>query len=137
MVIRIVICFALSILAAGCVNTAAPVVVAENHPTNPDAPESPIAAPTTTLAIGNAPTSTNAPPVDEGHDMSGMDRAMQGMHHDHPMTETRPATTRAGVAYTCSMHPQVVSDKPGKCPICGMKLVLKQEVKATDHGGHE
>ena len=25
--------------------------------------------------------------------------------------------------YTCSMHPQVMQDKPGYCPICGMKLV--------------
>lgn len=25
--------------------------------------------------------------------------------------------------YTCSMHPEVVSDKPGKCPKCGMDLV--------------
>ncbi len=25
--------------------------------------------------------------------------------------------------YTCSMHPQVVQDQPGKCPICGMELV--------------
>jgi len=25
--------------------------------------------------------------------------------------------------YTCSMHPNVRSDKPGDCPICGMKLV--------------
>ena len=24
--------------------------------------------------------------------------------------------------YTCGMHPQVVQDKPGLCPICGMKL---------------
>ena len=24
--------------------------------------------------------------------------------------------------YTCGMHPQVVQDKPGNCPICGMKL---------------
>ena len=27
--------------------------------------------------------------------------------------------------WTCVMHPQVVSDKPGKCPICGMDLVPK------------
>ncbi len=25
--------------------------------------------------------------------------------------------------YTCGMHPQVVQDHPGNCPICGMKLV--------------
>ncbi|MEJ0081529.1 MAG: heavy metal-binding domain-containing protein [Puia sp.] len=21
--------------------------------------------------------------------------------------------------YTCSMHPQIMEEKPGKCPICG------------------
>jgi hypothetical protein len=25
--------------------------------------------------------------------------------------------------YTCPMHPEVIYDKPGKCPKCGMKLV--------------
>ena len=29
--------------------------------------------------------------------------------------------------YTCPMHPEVISDKPGKCPKCGMDLVLKSE----------
>ena len=27
--------------------------------------------------------------------------------------------------YTCSMHPQIIRDKPGTCPICGMELVRK------------
>lgn len=27
------------------------------------------------------------------------------------------------------MHPEIVSDKPGKCPKCGMDLVLKNEIK--------
>lgn len=27
--------------------------------------------------------------------------------------------------YTCPMHPQIIRDKPGNCPICGMALVEK------------
>jgi predicted RNA-binding Zn-ribbon protein involved in translation (DUF1610 family) len=27
--------------------------------------------------------------------------------------------------YSCPMHPEVNSDKPGKCPKCGMELVKK------------
>ena len=32
-------------------------------------------------------------------------------------------TTKSDTYYTCSMHPQVMQDKPGDCPICGMKLI--------------
>jgi len=28
--------------------------------------------------------------------------------------------------YTCTMHPEVTSDKPGNCPKCGMALVQKK-----------
>jgi Cu2+-exporting ATPase len=28
-----------------------------------------------------------------------------------------------GTMYTCSMHPEVKSDRPGSCPICGMDLI--------------
>lgn len=28
--------------------------------------------------------------------------------------------------YTCSMHPEVIRDQPGNCPICGMALVRKE-----------
>jgi hypothetical protein len=32
--------------------------------------------------------------------------------------------------YTCSMHPEVIADKPGNCPKCGMTLVpVKAKVK--------
>lgn len=31
--------------------------------------------------------------------------------------------------YTCTMHPEVVMDKPGKCPKCGMKLVAMKGSK--------
>lgn len=35
--------------------------------------------------------------------------------------------------YTCGMHPQVIRNKPGDCPICGMKLtpVRKQPAAGT------
>jgi Cu(I)/Ag(I) efflux system membrane fusion protein len=29
--------------------------------------------------------------------------------------------------WTCSMHPEIVRDKPGTCPICGMDLIKKEE----------
>lgn len=31
------------------------------------------------------------------------------------------------VTYTCPMHPEVTSDKPGTCPKCGMDLVLQKK----------
>jgi len=37
--------------------------------------------------------------------------------------------------YTCPMHPTVLADKPGTCPVCGMDLVRKArpgEVSAAD-----
>jgi hypothetical protein len=45
-------------------------------------------------------------------------------------------TTAAKVVYTCPMHPEVTSDKPGKCPKCGMDLVKKKPVaKNSDMKG--
>jgi hypothetical protein len=35
---------------------------------------------------------------------------------------TQPTTLK--VTYTCPMHPEVISDKPGNCPKCGMSLVV-------------
>ncbi len=31
--------------------------------------------------------------------------------------------------YTCPMHPSVISDRPGACPVCGMALVRKSTVQ--------
>ena len=33
-----------------------------------------------------------------------------------------PAPLPKGTQYTCPMHPEIVRDKPGSCPICGMGL---------------
>ncbi len=35
-------------------------------------------------------------------------------------------STTKEVLYTCTMHPEVISDKPGSCPKCGMTLVVKE-----------
>jgi len=32
---------------------------------------------------------------------------------------------KSTVIYTCPMHPQILQDHPGSCPICGMTLVKK------------
>lgn len=44
-----------------------------------------------------------------------------------------PAAVHADTLYTCSMHPQVMQDRPGKCPICGMELVpVKMSVDESE-----
>ena len=48
------------------------------------------------------------------------------------------ATAKAPVAthrYHCPMHPTVVSDKPGSCPICGMDLVPIDETPSAGPAG--
>jgi rubrerythrin len=62
----------------------------------PDAIHQSINPPTQNAATNSAPANTNSP------------------------SETKPAARQL---YTCPMHPDVVSDEPGKCPKCGMDLV--------------
>jgi Cu+-exporting ATPase len=43
--------------------------------------------------------------------------------HAQESVTLRPADpTVAGTRYTCPMHPEIVRDEPGDCPICGMAL---------------
>ncbi|MDP4284653.1 MAG: heavy metal-binding domain-containing protein [Bacteroidota bacterium] len=38
----------------------------------------------------------------------------------------------ASVKYTCTMHPEVISDTPGSCPKCGMTMVIKEMNSKAD-----
>jgi Cu(I)/Ag(I) efflux system membrane fusion protein len=38
-------------------------------------------------------------------------------------TKKQEYTKSSDTYYTCSMHPQIMEDGPGKCPICGMNLI--------------
>src|SRR5258705_6805884 len=39
--------------------------------------------------------------------------------------------------YTCPMHPEVITDHPGNCPKCGMKLVpIKEQKRSTSNVEH-
>ena len=46
----------------------------------------------------------------------------QTMTHDHEGHSHDLEQDESGV-WTCSMHPQIRMDKPGKCPICAMDLI--------------
>ena len=48
----------------------------------------------------------------------------EGTKQGHHMTSKQK--------YTCTMHPEVVMDKPGKCPKCGMALVKMNSAKKGD-----
>ncbi len=43
----------------------------------------------------------------------------------------KETVTVSDTHYTCSMHPQIIRDKPGKCPICHMDLISVDRKKTT------
>lgn len=56
--------------------------------------------------------------------------------HEHPSsttTSSKKAGDSAEQLWTCSMHPQVIQNSPGVCPICHMELVpLKKQGQGGD-----
>ncbi len=63
--------------------------------------------------------------------------ATAGLYFDVPTRlQNVRAKTIAGAQYTCPMHPEVLSHKPGSCPKCGMALTVASDDKgANAHAG--
>ena len=57
----------------------------------------------------------------EGH--PDQNQIVQSEEGSDPHNEHNHEAETDGVKYTCPMHPNVVQDQPGKCPVCGMDLV--------------
>ncbi len=47
-----------------------------------------------------------------------------------PKTSTEKTVAQKEV-YSCEMHPEVISNKPGTCPKCGMELTKKMVPDTT------
>ncbi len=82
-----------------------------NHPANPAASEAPAAMPSATLR--------NEPLDQMSADKTEAPSAGHVHGHQHG-----PAATQG--EYRCPMHADVRSDKPGRCPKCGMALQAKR-----------
>lgn len=52
-----------------------------------------------------------------GYFIFGSNNSTQSSHNNHQEEAT------AGQMWTCSMHPQIMQEEPGDCPICGMDLI--------------
>lgn len=78
--------------------------------------------------------------------MGGNPAGQAGSNPDAaPAAQANPGQTATGKTtaspegkvWTCPMHPNVVRDQPGLCPICGMELVEKGQAGAAQPGqGH-
>ena len=59
-----------------------------------------------------------------------------------PITNTNAASLPSinpagqGKVWVCPMHPEIMQDHPGTCPICGMDLVESKSHTAHDHSIH-
>lgn len=56
------------------------------------------------------------------------------LHHKAETQHTDRKVQAQKAIYHCPMHPNYISDKPGDCPICGMKLVPIEEEKGQMPG---
>lgn len=58
---------------------------------------------------------------------------LRQQEHAHP--QEKIGSQQPKVQYTCSMHPFIIRDQPGSCPICGMALTPVQGGTTAGQGG--
>jgi hypothetical protein len=129
-----ILCGMTAFLALAACATDPPPRAAQIDPANPSATEArPLeVSHSTPAALKEEPTAeTPAPPAADGAAASAVQRPRGG---DADGGAAKPEEAQV---YTCPMHPEVLSPKPGVCPKCGMKLVLKtpppKQGKAHEH----
>jgi len=57
--------------------------------------------------------------------------AFHRLLHPHPAEEVGGRSEAASGKFTCPMHPFIVKDRPGACPICGMTLVPQESMASS------
>jgi len=142
---------AVLLLMVSCTSPSVPPL-SEDHPANPDVTAVPLPSPSPTFSLAEAApiepsvVQSSALGTHEGHDHGEAPNAAENksapdQSHQHDQRfmkdENDSATQPAAQSrYVCPMHPEVTSDKPSKCPKCGMKLVEKDRSN-SEHGDHE
>lgn len=86
--------------------------------------------PTPQAAVRDGAAREVAGPDHSGHAQPATTKPAESRtgHEGHSGAKAAPPAERkpAATIYTCPMHPEVTSDKPGTCPKCGMALVKKK-----------
>lgn len=106
---------------AACTGTA--LTASGNHPGNPEAPPAKLPVIESLKAdLTDATSPVLGATGGHAHDHAAHD------HAAHEQDDAKPSDDKA-TRYTCSMHPEVVTNEPGKCPKCGMALIPKKDEK--------
>lgn len=126
---------AIAVLAWGCTPQAYIHDLKVDHPAHPEAAEGMLPGPSTTLAIGDAPS-----PEGEGRMPHDVDSGGRMNHGTHRAGGAESSPGQAGeVLYECPMHPEVTSPDPERrCPKCNMKInkPVRDGGSTSGHEGH-
>ena len=136
-------------LVTGCMSRVTLDPLPYAHPANPDAPEGILPQETDTLSGPSKGSESSTKASMQGMDHSGMQKGRDesgkinhsGTKMEHtggieaePKGDSKSETLSG--YYTCPMHVQVKSEKPGDCPICGMQLVPKKASASGENHAH-